>query len=124
MTSLPEQATIGENCEFRKIDRRAEVIEIRFGDAAREGYDTWIPVALVERPHNGKFGVELILPPKTKGYKEILTLLSEELTFYFTTKQEPDPWAYAYYHCTTAANLYSRLHWSRHPHGYERTTNA
>jgi|SRR5437660_575244 len=107
------------NSEFRQIDRAGEVIEIRFGDVNRGGYDTWISVALVEPPKNGKVGVELLLRPDAEGYERILTLLSEELDFYFTTKQEPDPWAYARYHCTTSANMYSLLHWSFFPHGYK-----
>jgi hypothetical protein len=47
MSDLPQQLTIGENCEFRKVGRSGEVIEIRFGDAL-DGYDSWIPVALLD----------------------------------------------------------------------------
>ncbi|CAN5505721.1 hypothetical protein BH18VER1_BH18VER1_14100 [soil metagenome] len=120
MSRAAEQVTIGENSEFRRIDRSGEVIEIRFGDAGGGGYDTWIPVALVEPSRNGKIGVELLLHREAKGYKKILGLLSEELTFYFTTKQESDPWTYARYHCTTAANIYSPLHWSFFPPGHNK----
>ncbi len=40
-----------------------------------------------------------------------------ELNFYLVEKGEPDPWAYAKYHCTTASNLYSSVHWSYYPEG-------
>ena len=33
-----------------------------------------------------------------------------ELRYYLLDKGEPDPWNYAQYHCTTAANLYSAVH--------------
>ena len=35
-----------------------------------------------------------------------------ELRYYLLDKGEPDPWNYAQYHCITAANLYSAVHWS------------
>lgn len=122
MTNLPEQVTISGHSEFRPIDRTGEVIEIRFGDVNRGLHDTWIPVALVEPPRNGKIGVELLLADNAQEYEKILKLLAEELLFYFVTRQEPDAWAYARYHCTTAANIYSLLHWSFFPHGYKPTT--
>jgi hypothetical protein len=49
MTSSAMHST-NSNSEFRQIDRAGDVIEIRFGDVNRGGYDTWISVALVEPP--------------------------------------------------------------------------
>ena len=112
-------STTNKNFELRRIDRSGDVIEIRFGDVARAGDNTWIPIALLETPRNGTVGVELLLPKDAEGYETILALLFKELNFYFGTKQERDPWAYARYHCTTAANIYSSLHWSYFPHGYQ-----
>jgi len=31
-----------------------------------------------------------------------------------------DPWHYAKYHCSTASNIYSNIHWSYFPEGYNR----
>lgn len=41
-----------------------------------------------------------------------------EIRFYLLEKGEADPWAYAVYHCSTAANVYSRIHWAHYPAGY------
>jgi hypothetical protein len=35
-----------------------------------------------------------------------------QVRWLFVEKGEHDPWAYAQHHCTTGANIYSRLHWS------------
>ncbi len=37
--------------------------------------------------------------------------------FYFLELKEKDPWGYACYHCTGAANLYSDVHWHHYPNG-------
>jgi hypothetical protein len=41
----------------------------------------------------------------------------QELDFYLVQLEEPDPWRYAIYHCTTAANIYSSVHWGYFPTG-------
>jgi len=41
--------------------------------------------------------------------------IKAELDFYLVELGEPDPWAYAIYHCRTAANVYSRVHWGYVP---------
>lgn len=38
-------------------------------------------------------------------------VLIQQLDYYFGEKQEPEPWKYACYHCTTAANIYSPIRW-------------
>jgi hypothetical protein len=35
----------------------------------------------------------------------------KELNFYLIELKEPNPWKYAKYHCSTAANLYSVVWW-------------
>ncbi len=41
----------------------------------------------------------------------------KSLDFYLVGLNKPDPWAYAIYHCNTAANMYSEVHWSYFPKG-------
>jgi hypothetical protein len=48
---------------------------------------------------------------------EILAEVRSELDFYLVEhpKEFPDtghPWEYAIYHCGTASNVYSSVHWS------------
>lgn len=38
--------------------------------------------------------------------------ISEELDFYLTELNEPDPWGYLIYHTGTAANVYSSVHFA------------
>ena len=118
----PVKTTKIKKYTCRRIDRTADIIEIRFGDAKSGEWNTWLPVALVEKPRNGELGVELLLPPNTAKNRKILASLSEELNFYFFEKKESDPWAYACYHCTTFANLYSPLHWSHFPLGHQASS--
>lgn len=45
-----------------------------------------------------------------------------ELDFYLIEHVWPDPWAYAQYHCYTAANVYSKVHWGWYPKGPKRSS--
>ena len=45
--------------------------------------------------------------------------VTKELTFYLVEKGEKDPWRYAIYHCGTASNIYSQVHWGYFPIGAE-----
>ena len=42
-----------------------------------------------------------------------------ELNFYLIELKEKDPWSYACYHCSTATNLYSKVHWEYYYKGYK-----
>jgi hypothetical protein len=41
----------------------------------------------------------------------------KDIDFYLVEKGEANPWAYAKYHCSTAANIYSKVHWLCFPDG-------
>jgi hypothetical protein len=104
------------------VDSALEHIELRYGDASREGHDQWTPVALVGRPKGRTFPVRWLLT--TSANPEILSEVKRELTFYLVDhpKQYPDtghPWGYAVYHCGTGANMYSKVHWSHYPSGQD-----
>jgi hypothetical protein len=47
----------------------------------------------------------------------MIAAAKKELDFYLVEKGEMNPWAYAQYHCSTAANMYSTVHWSYFPSG-------
>ncbi len=105
------------------VDRRRDHIELRYRDP--EGR-YWL-VALLSAPTRRVFTVEF-LPPAPEQPSDLpppsgLALdpalarhaIRRELDFYLLKLGEPDPWAYARYHCGTAANVYSQVHWSFQP---------
>ena len=49
--------------------------------------------------------------------REAKAAITEELDFYFVRLGEKNPWAYAKYHCSTAANAYSKVQWGYFPTG-------
>jgi hypothetical protein len=63
------------------------------------------------------FPVQWLVDTKAPKNKRMINLVKRELNFYLVEKEEPDPWAYAKYRCTTASNLYSNVHWSYYPEG-------
>ena len=93
------------------VDRRHEHLQISFGplDATTTG-----PIAAIARSSEHTFVVEFI-----EGSSEMLAKVREEIDFYLTQWGGADPWAYAIYHCGTAANLYSEVHWHYLPNGQE-----
>ena len=100
-----------------KVDRGKEHIELRCGDASEAEYKNWRPVALIGPPQNHTFPVEWLADESTTEDKGAIQAARKELDFYLVEKRERDPWVYAQYHCGTAANMYSKIHWSYFPEG-------
>lgn len=97
------------------VDSEGEHIKITYGDDN-------IPVALVAPPEKRAFTVQFVLSADsstTNPYQKIFEETRKELDFYLIEKREKDPWAYAIYHCGTAANLYSPVHWVYYEMGYK-----
>ena len=99
------------------VDRSKEHIELRYGDASETEFEDWQPVALIGPPRNHTFPVKWLTDGGTPEGKESIRDARKELDFYLVEKGEPDPWAYAQYHCGTASNMYSEIHWSYFPEG-------
>jgi hypothetical protein len=98
------------------VDPDGEHIEVRYGDASNVRYEEWTPIAIIGKPRNRIFPVRwLRMPPAIDT--AILGEVRRELDFYLVNKREPNPWAYAIYHCNTSANMYSKVHWSYFPSG-------
>ena len=93
-----------------------EHIKITYG--AIDG-DDFEPIALAAPGNNKTFTVQYLLQPEpeNKEQQKMLNTVRKELNFYFLELKEKDPWAYACYHCTTAGNLYSDVHWHFYPKG-------
>ena len=99
------------------VDRAKEHFELRYGDASKTEYEDWQLVALIGPPKNHTFPVKWLIDESTPEGKEFIQEAREELDFFLVQKGESDPWAYAIYHCGTASNIYSRIHWSYYGSG-------
>jgi hypothetical protein len=98
----------------RGVDPAEDHFELRYGSAQNSGWDSWVPVARVGRPLRRVFGVEFLISRPVPESRGMFDAVVKELDFYLVTKREKNPWTYAQYHCTTAANVYSWVHWSFH----------
>ena len=84
--------------------------ELRYGQPESPA-NSWKPIALIGRPTQGMFPVEFFVDSTSETYSSAISAVIRELDFYLVEKGERDPWAYARYHCGTASNLYSFVHW-------------
>lgn len=72
--------------------------------------DTAQLVALVAPAGRRTFTVQFVV--EKADYADVVNEVTRELNFYLVEKGEDNPWAYAKYHCSTASNIYSSVHWT------------
>lgn len=75
-------------------------------------------VALLSPPHVKSFTVQFLMNASFGDHgpvSEILKDVKKELDYYLLQLGEQDPWKYAIYHTTTAADMYSHVHWIHFP---------
>lgn len=104
-----------------QVDRSADHFVLRYDPAQEGGPHPGVVIALVGRgSKKHQLVVEFVPTPDIEGatLEAARQAVRAELDFYLVTKEEPDPWRYAIYHCTTAANAYSRVHWGYFPAGH------
>jgi len=79
------------------------------------------PVALVSKGEGKTFIVQFVIKRNNSDstIQKIFDDVQRELNFCLIDKREKNPWGYAIYHCTTAANIYSEVHWGFYPKGYK-----
>ena len=99
------------------VDLQKEYIELVYQEDPDSNGNDAVPVALIGRPENNVFPIRWLVETETPENKHMVDLVKRELYFYLVEKEEPDPWAYAQYRCTTASNLYSSVHWFHYPEG-------
>jgi hypothetical protein len=99
------------------VDLQKEYIELVYEDDPDSNSNDAVPIALIGRPENNVFTVRWLVGTGVPENLHMINLVKRELDFYLVEKEEPDPWAYAQYRCTTASNLYSSVHWSYYPEG-------
>jgi len=118
------EASSGTNWSWREddVDVEGEHIELRYEDAAKSDYEQWLPIGLIGKPTNEVFPVSWLMSPDNSSHEQMIDAARKELDFYLVEhpKNFPGtghPWDYAIYHCNTAANMYSSVHWSYFPNG-------
>ena len=98
------------------VDKTLDHLEITFGDVSvTTNCKKWMPVALVSAPSSKRFSVQFLIETNSPEKQKMVDAVRQELDFYLvelSAKGRPDPWNYAQYHCTTASNAYSDVHWS------------
>ncbi len=100
-------------------------MELRFGNVNEQGdWSKWPVVACVSAPEAHVFRAEFLIEGRTLPEAEMINAVEKELTFYLVGKGEADPWGYARYHCGTAANIYSTVHWSFFPRNFAARLRA
>ena len=86
------------------VDRSRPHIELRSGERSES-----LAVLGDQRPHLvADFSQS---PTAAAVSRDVLAEVVRQLDFYLDQKGEPDPWAYALHHCSTAANAYSPVVW-------------
>ena len=100
-----------ENWSWRQgsVDRRQDHLAL-----SHDAFES--PLAVVGPAAEGVFPVELmeVRSVSDRDLAKALEAACRELDFYLVELGEPDPWAYAIYHCRTMSNVYSSIHWSWH----------
>ncbi len=81
------------------------------------GHFDWLPVARIGRPEGNRFPVQWLITADSSDHDAPIAKARQQLDFYLVDLREPDPWAYAKYHCNTSANMYASIHWSYFPDG-------
>jgi hypothetical protein len=71
-----------------------------------------MPVALVGPPTPGVVKAQFLLERDNQKNAEAISDAEKEIQYYLFELREPDPWAYAQYHCGTTSNALSTVHWS------------
>jgi len=99
------------------VNRDEEHVLLVYGDPNTVDPTDFIPVALVAPCPGGDFTVQYLLLADDADARRIVRAVQNELRYYIIESAERDPWAYAQYHCGTALDWYSRVHWCRHRGG-------
>jgi hypothetical protein len=94
-----------------EVDRTKEHFELRYGSARDSDPSEWILVAVIGPPKARLVNVQFLVEPGDAKNAATVSDVMKEIQFYLIDKREPNPWGYAQYHCGTASNIYSNVHW-------------
>ena len=104
---MPPALTIVEGA----VSAEVEHIALSYGSFVKDDSQPFPTVARVAPPQDGVVVLELLVDDLTTGVEEIMAQVRRQVRWLFVDKGEDHPWAYARHHCTTAANIYSQIHW-------------
>ncbi len=90
------------------MNKKQDHFELHHGKA----FGDLIPVAIVGRVRKGLVKVQFLIDRADPRNSKIVEDTEKELKFYLAELNEQDPWHYLQYHCRTASNIYSSVHWS------------
>ena len=93
------------------VNPASEHFELRYGPPGF-AWDAGLPVARIGRPVRGVVAVAFLVDRAATEHAAAHAAAVGEIQYYLIDKHEPQPWGYAQYHCGTAANAYSDIHWS------------
>jgi hypothetical protein len=113
LVALPLAAADGAaewSCREAKVDARGGYVVLLHGSGDADP-ESWVPVARVGAAQNEVFPVQWLVDPKAVENKDRVEAAVDDLDYYLKDIGRPDPWSYAQYHCGTASNWYSRVHW-------------
>ena len=105
-----------------EVNSAKEHIKLFYGKIPEKSWDEFDLVALLAPADQSTFNVQFVLEKTGKAAEAMTRAVEDELDFYLVNKREPNGWAYAIYHCSTGANLYSMVHWAYYPKGDEGET--
>ena len=104
----------GQSEEWRWAEGKVDPAHDHLGLYFREEDN---PIALIGQPDGNCFPVEFLVD-RTATHSTVVErrrAVRAELDFYLCDVGRPNPWNYAIYHCGTAANVYSTIHWRLAP---------
>jgi ribosomal protein S18 acetylase RimI-like enzyme len=104
-----------------KVNTAEEHIQISYGKEKDANCKQLPKIAFLSPPKEKNFTLQFLLTAKGPKEQDMIREVRRELNYYLVEKREENPWAYAKYHCRTAANLYSKVHWSFFPKGWKDT---
>jgi len=111
LVALPMLAVAGRpEWSWREagVDPRGDHVDLYY---ASGDDDPWVHVARVGPPRGRVFPVQWVVDPRAVENMDRIEAVGHDLDYYVKDIGRPDPWSYAQYHCGTASNSYSRVHW-------------
>lgn len=91
----------------------------RWTEGSVDTNEEHIKITFEERPEHvalvGNYGGQITVQFLDSCDRDVKAAVRDELNFYFEELREPNPWGYAIYHCSTMANVYSKVHWGYYP---------
>ena len=117
LSNIPDGSMEPWRWQIWTVPREEEHMELLYGDAWKQDPEDFLHVVLLSAPSDRAFTVQLLIQEDDAQSKAIIEAVRRDLDYLRIGLQERNPWMYAQYHCTTASNWYSNVHWAYYPNG-------